>query len=176
MNPYLVSSQTFHARNEADAGGFAGDVIPMYQHVPKSPHMKAMQDVLDITAVIDSVLARDFGGKGRGIHSKLDSVRHPVPARLDRRLRYLAAVRNKALNEPEWEIPKRDRYLAECRAAAIRLLDISRQRQRKLHLLNRWLAPVRHWILPVATFAAIGGLLLLLVQGGGAAAALLPGG
>lgn len=122
------------------------EVIPMVRHMVKTPHMKAMQDVLDITAVIDSVLARDFGGKGRGIHSKLDSLRHPVPARLDRRLRYLAAVRNKALNEPDWAIPQRDRYLAECRALAIRLLDISRRRQRKVHLLQRWWARVsRAW-------------------------------
>lgn len=122
------------------------EVIPMVRHMVKTPHMKAMQDVLDITAVIDSVLARDFGGKGRGIHSKLDSLRHPVPARLDRRLRYLAAVRNKALNEPDWAIPQRDRYLAECRTLAIRLLDISRRRQRKVHLLQRWWARVsRAW-------------------------------
>lgn len=142
MNPSLVSSATpgFRPRDDIHPDDRAGDVIPMYQHTVKTPHMKAMQDVLDITAVIDSVLARDFGGKGRGIHSKLDSVRHPVPARLDRRLRYLAAVRNKALNEPDWEIPQRERYLAECRAAAIRLLDIGRRRQRRAHLLHRWLA------------------------------------
>lgn len=122
------------------------EVIPMYRHMVKTPHMKAMQDVLDVTAVIDAVLARDFGGKGRGIHSKLDSLRHPVPARLDRRLRYLAAVRNKALNEPDWAIPQRDRYLAECRAMVLRLLDISRRRQRKTHLLQRWWARVsRAW-------------------------------
>lgn len=122
------------------------DVMPLYRHMVRTPHMKAMQDVLDITAVIDSVLARDFGGKGRGIHSKLDSLRHPVPARLDRRLRYLAAVRNKALNEPDWAIPQRDRYLAECRAMAIRLLDISRRRQRKAHLLQKWWARLtRGW-------------------------------
>lgn len=108
--------------------------------------MKAMQDVLDITAVIDSVLARDFGGKGRGIHSKLDSLRHPIPARLDRRLRYLAAVRNKALNEPDWAIPQRELYLDECRALAIRLLDIGRRRHRKAHLLQTWWARVsRGW-------------------------------
>jgi hypothetical protein len=122
------------------------EVMPMVRHMVKTPHMKAMQDVLDITAVIDSVLARDFGGKGRGIHSKLDSVREPVPARLDRRLRYLAAVRNKALNEPDWAIPQRERYLAECQAMAIRLLDISRRRQRRTHLLQRWWARVsRGW-------------------------------
>lgn len=122
------------------------DVIPMFRHMVRTPHMKAMQDVLDITAVIDSVLARDFGGKGRGIHSKLDSLRHPIPARLDRRLRYLAAVRNKALNEPDWVIPQRERYLDECRALAIRLLDIGRRRHRKAHLLQTWWARIsRGW-------------------------------
>lgn len=94
-----------------------------------------LRDVLGIVAEIDGILGREFGGKGRGIHSKLDSLRPALPTRLDKRLRYFEAVRNKALMQPDWRIPDRAHYIAECQAAARRLRHIACKRRRLQHLL-----------------------------------------
>ena len=108
---------------------------PSSIHGRRTLHMVTLQDVLGIVAEIDGILAREFGGKGRGIHSKLDSVRPPLPTRLDKRLRYFEAVRNKAVMQPDWRIPDRSSYITECQTAARRLHDIARTRERRRRLL-----------------------------------------
>jgi hypothetical protein len=124
-------------------------------------HMETLRDVLGIVAEIDDILGREFGGKGRGIHSKLDSVYPPLPARLDKRLRYFEAVRNKALMQPDWRIPDRMGYVAECLAAAQRLRHIAQKRDRRRRVLAPFLrlrgAP--GWFAMV--LCAIGVLMLL---------------
>jgi hypothetical protein len=97
---------------------------------PVPPHLKQLRDVLTLTAVIEAVLQSDFAGKGRGIHSKLDSSRYPIPTDLDRRLRYIGAVRNKAANEPGYEIPEREAFLVQCEQCAAALVQLARQHRR----------------------------------------------
>lgn len=126
--------------------------------------MVTLKDVLSIVAEIDDILGREFGGKGRGIHSKLDSVQPALPARLDKRLRYFEAVRNKALMQPEWRIPDRTSYIAECQAAARRLRDIARRRERRHRIwaaVQRWRRALRPFAFVVAAMCA----LLLLASG-----------
>lgn len=124
----------------------------------------ALRDVIGHVAEIDGVLGREFGGKGRGIHSKLDSVRPPIPAKLGKRLRYLEAARNKALMQPEWRIPDRDKYIAECQAAVMRLRRIAHKRERnrqRLRLLRRSLGTLGPCVIVIAAMC-----LLLLVASG----------
>lgn len=144
-------------------------------------HLHSMKDVMEITALIEQVLARDFGGRGRGIHSKLDSLTEPLPAWLDKRLRYLSAVRNKALVEPWWTIPDRARYLDECDHAAAVLLQIANDRAHPAGVLSRavrWVrltlsrAAVQRPGLAMATLLALSALLVLLAGGETAAQAL----
>jgi len=144
-------------------------------------HLHSMKDVMDITSLIEQVLARDFGGRGRGIHSKLDSLSQPLPAWLDKRLRYLSAVRNKALVEPWWTIPDRTRYLDECDHAAAVLLQIAHDRAHPGGVVTRairWIGQtlsrltVRRPGLAMATLLALSALLVLLAGGETAAQAL----
>ena len=144
-------------------------------------HLHSLKDVMDINALIEHVLAQNFGGRGRGIHSKLDSLADPLPAWLDKRLRYLAAVRNKALVEPWWAIPDRARYLDECDHAAAVLLQIAHDRAHPGNVLERaarWVrltlsrATVQRPGLAIATLLALSFLLVLLAGGETAAQAL----
>lgn len=142
-------------------------------------HLDSMKDVIDITGLIEAVLEGDFGGRGRGIHSRLDSLMHPIPASLDKKLRYLAAVRNKALVEPWWPIPNRPRYLHDCEVAAARLLEIANRRQGRRERLTQALlsashgtarcirralrrSTVKHPQLAIATLAALSAVLVVL--------------
>lgn len=130
----------------------------------KNLHTAALRDVLSIVAEIDDILGREFGGKGRGIHSKLDSVHPALPARLDKRLRYFEAVRNKALMQPDWRIPDRASYMTECQAMARRLRRMAQQRERR----RRMLAPfqrLRGTQGSLAVAMAAVGVLLLLASG-----------
>jgi hypothetical protein len=147
----------------------------------QATHLHSLKDVMEITALIEQVLARDFAGRGRGIHSKLDSLTEPLPAWLDKRLRYLSAVRNKALVEPWWTIPDRARYLDECDHAAAVLLQIANDRAHPGGVLSRavrWVrlnlsrAAVQRPGLAMATLLALSALLVLLAGGETAAQAL----
>lgn len=126
--------------------------------------MATLQDVLSVVAEIDDILGREFGGKGRGIHSKLDSVHPALPAQLDKRLRYFEAVRNKALIQPDWRIPDRASYVTECQAATRRLRQIAQTRERRRHML----APLQRLRTTLGSFAIVMVALcaLLLLAGG----------
>jgi len=147
----------------------------------QAAHLHSMKDVMEINALIEQVLGRDFGGRGRGIHSKLDSLNEPLPAWLDKRLRYLSATRNKALVEPWWTIPDRARYLDECDHAAAVLLQIANDRAHPGGMLShavRWVrlnlsrASVQRPGLAMATLLALSALLVLIAGGETAAQAL----
>lgn len=137
---------------------------PLQPMSSRHPHAVALREVIGLVAEIDGVLGREFGGKGRGIHSKLDSVRPAIPVKLDKRLRYLEAARNKALMQPEWRIPEREKYIAECQAAVFRLRRIARKRERNhqlMSLLRRSLGTLGSFVAVVAAMC-----LLLLVASG----------
>lgn len=147
----------------------------------QASHLHSLKDVMEITARIEQVLARDFGGRGRGIHSKLDSLTEPLPAWLDKRLRYLSAVRNKALVEPWWNIPDRTNYRDECDHATAVLMQIAYGRAHPGGVFNRavrWVrlnlsrAAVQRPVLAMATLLALSALLVLLVGGETAAQAI----
>ena len=147
----------------------------------QASHLHSLKDVMDITSLIEQVLAREFGGRGRGIHSKLDSLNEPLPAWLDKRLRYLSAVRNKALVEPWWTIPDRASYLDECNRAAAVLMQIAYDRAHPGGVFSRavgWVrltlsrATVQRPGLAMATLLALSALLVLIAGGETAAQAL----
>ncbi len=131
---------------------------------PRKLYLEALREAVRVIADIDEVLASKFGGKGRGIHSKLDSVRPAIPTRLDRRLRYLEAARNKALAEREWRIPDHESFIIECQEALVRLRSLSRRREQRRHLWWRFcrlLGTGGSFAFAVAAM----GLLLLLASG-----------
>lgn len=137
---------------------------PSFSQSRRTLHMATLKDVLSIVAEIDDILGREFGGKGRGIHSKLDSVQPALPSRLDKRLRYFEAVRNKALMQPDWRIPDRASYITECQAAARRLRDIARHREQRHRMwaaMQRWRRVLEPFAFVVATMCA-----LFLLAGG----------
>lgn len=104
-----------------------------------------LHDVLRATAVIEAILLSEFSGKGLGIHSKLDSCRPRIPEELDRRLRYIGAVRNKAAYDPSYNIPDKQAFLSMCDQATseLVLLTGSHQRLRKTQGHTRFGAVLR---------------------------------
>lgn len=129
---------------------------------PRKLYLQTLCEAVRVIADIDEVLASKFGGRGRGIHSKLDSVRPAVPARLDKKLRYLEAARNKALAEQEWRIPDHENFIVECKDALHRLRGISRRREQRRRLWRRFCGLMRT-AGPLA-FAVIAISLLLLAS------------
>lgn len=98
----------------------------------KKLHRRSLSDVLTMTAVIEVILQGHFAGKGRGIHSKLDSSHHMIPTELDKRLRYIEAVCNKAVYEPAYEIPNRKQFLLTCEQAASDLVLLASTRRKQM--------------------------------------------
>lgn len=93
----------------------------------KKRRRQSLGDVLTKVAVIEVILQGGFAGKGRGINSKLDSSRYKIPSDLDKRLRYIDAVRNMAIYEPAYEIPNREQFLIMCEQAATELVLLARK-------------------------------------------------
>ncbi len=163
---------TIDTTRDQDVDFVDGIKAAMRRKTTKPGHLDTLKEVIDIIALIEKVLERDFGGRGRGVHSKLDSLTHPVPSWLDKRLRYLAAVRNKAVTEPWWPIPDREQYLGECHAAAALLLEIVDDRT---HPAGRLVQALRclGWSMPdaqkaglaIATILALSTLLAFLATG-----------
>lgn len=137
---------------------------PQPIQVRKRRYLDDLREAVLLVADIDVMLGSVFGGKGRGIHSKLDSLRPLIPERLDKRLRYLEAARNKALAEREWRIPDPEGFIAECRDTLNRLQRLSHRRARVRHLWGRL---CHRWGSggSFAVAVAAMGLLLMLASG-----------
>ena len=105
--------------------------------------VQSRREINDAANLIEFVLERDFNGRGRGIHSKLDSAKYPIPKDLDKQLRYLGAVRNKAMVEPAYRIEDVAAYVKACEGSVMRLLWIVRRQRRfaRVSSLLRWLFP-----------------------------------
>lgn len=90
-----------------------------------------------LTLRIEHILVHDFQARGRGMHSKVDSVRPPLPSKLAANLRYLGAVVNTAVAENALDpaklpdiLDRTTRAVHELRRLAIRRNRFKSIRQR----------------------------------------------
>lgn len=73
---------------------------------------------------IERILTDQFGGTGRGMREKLDSVRYPIPQPLQQRIAYLARMRNRSVHEEGFELKDSEDYLRKCQAVCAELQQI----------------------------------------------------
>lgn len=73
---------------------------------------------------IERILTEQFGGSGRGMREKLDSVRYPIPQPLQQRIAYLARMRNRSVHEEGFELKDSEDYLRKCQAVCAELQQV----------------------------------------------------
>lgn len=58
-----------------------------------------LEFAIESSKKLESILERNFGATGRGLHEKIDSVSNRLAAQVIRDLRYVATIRNKIVHE-----------------------------------------------------------------------------
>lgn len=89
--------------------------------------MSDLKSIIDSVKRIETTLVDRFQAEGRGLHEKLSSVEHMIPHKLQRSIRYLATLRNKAMHEDGYEIEKPEDFLRQARQAHEQLLTLAQQ-------------------------------------------------
>lgn len=74
---------------------------------------------------LEGVLERHFGAIGKGLHEKVASVEHKLPAELVSTLRRIASVRNSAVQEDDFELRNPELFLEDVRRAIAILSSIT---------------------------------------------------
>lgn len=90
--------------------------------------MSDLKSIIDSVKRIETTLVERFDADGRGLHEKLSSVEHKIPQNLQRSIRYLATLRNKAMHEDGYEIEKPEDFLRQAGQAHEQLLAVAQQR------------------------------------------------
>lgn len=91
--------------------------------------MSDLKQLLDATRTIESILEKDFGGEGRGMHEKLTSAQWPIPEYLVKKIRYIASVRNKTVHEAGYEVPDLEGFVLECQLVIRKLQELAQERR-----------------------------------------------
>lgn len=90
--------------------------------------MSDFKSIIDAVKRIETTLIGQFGAEGRGLHEKLSSVEERIPPNLQRTIRYLATVRNKAMHEDGYEIEDPAVYVQQATQVHTQLLALASQR------------------------------------------------
>ncbi len=61
--------------------------------------MDEFTKVTQISQRLEQFLANKYGAEGRGLHEKLSSVESRIPGFVQKKIRYIATMRNKATHE-----------------------------------------------------------------------------
>ncbi|MFG6486876.1 hypothetical protein ACG04R_09345 [Roseateles sp. BYS78W] len=80
--------------------------------------------VMEVSRWVEWVLMHRFDAQGTGIHSRVTSVEHRLPADLLSDLRYLGSVRNDFAHNPLAEVRSPERYTRTSQAVLRRLLEM----------------------------------------------------
>lgn len=83
--------------------------------------MSHMQEVVNCSKRIETILVSQFGANGRGLHEKLSSVGNLIPVPLSKRIRYIATLRNKLVHEDGYEIEDPTEFLHIARQTIVEL-------------------------------------------------------
>lgn len=55
--------------------------------------------LIQLSQTLEQLLEKRFNATGRGLHEKLNSVQSQIPENIQRKIRYIATIRNKATHE-----------------------------------------------------------------------------
>ena len=88
-----------------------------------------LKDVLQGTKRIEAILEEKFGSTGRGLYEKMTTANMKLPEPLQKRIRYVATMRNKAMHEEGFEIPNIPEYVKTCQSIAEQLEGLHANRK-----------------------------------------------
>lgn len=88
-----------------------------------------LKDVLTGTKRIEAILEEKFAATGRGLYEKMDSANMKLPEPLQKRIRYVATLRNKAMHQDGFEIDNIAEYLKTCQSIAAQLEQLHATRR-----------------------------------------------
>jgi hypothetical protein len=92
--------------------------------------MSSVEIVIGYSKQLEFILERSFGAQGKGLHQKVSSVEHLLPAKLVKTLRFLASVRNKVIHDHAYVLDKNPRDLQRTAKTAIAELERIARQQR----------------------------------------------
>lgn len=115
---------------------------------------------------LETLLEEERGARGRGLHEKVSSVEHTLPAALVKRLRFIATVRNRLVHEPDSNrLDNRRDYEQACDQAERELHQLSQPKEwgnQSRATSTKTLVAMVLILLGLILLAAAGGLLLML--------------
>ena len=91
--------------------------------------MSDLQTVVSGAKTIEKVLVEEFGAKGRGLYANMASSRIPIPQALQRRIRYVAAMRNKSVHELRLDLGDPAAFTERCARLVEELRELHANRQ-----------------------------------------------
>lgn len=93
--------------------------------------MSSIESVIKGARRIEGVLEKDFGAEGKGLHEKLSSVESKLPQELQRRIRWIATMRNKTVHEEGFEPDSIEDFNRACEDIVEKLNFISLEKKKK---------------------------------------------
>ena len=91
--------------------------------------MSDLQTVVNGAKAIEKVLVDEFGSSGRGLYATMASSRIPIPQALQRRIRYVATMRNKNVHELRFDLGDPNVFSERCASIIQDLRDLRANRQ-----------------------------------------------
>ena len=88
-----------------------------------------LKDVLQGTKRIEAILEEKFGSTGRGLYEKMTTANMRLPEPLQKRIRYVATMRNKTMHEEGFEIPNIPEFVKTCQSIAEQLETLHANRK-----------------------------------------------
>lgn len=88
-----------------------------------------LKNVIQGTKRIETILEEKFGSTGRGLYEKMDTANMKLPEPLQKRIRYVATLRNKALHQDGFEIENISEYVKTCQSIAEQLEHLHANRK-----------------------------------------------
>jgi len=73
-----------------------------------------IETAIQYSKAVESLLVKQLGAQGKGLHEKLSSVERQLPAALVKRIRYLATMRNKVVHEDDFKLANRKSFIQSC--------------------------------------------------------------
>lgn len=81
------------------------------------------------TKRIEAILEQKFAASGRGLYEKMATANMKLPEALQKRIRYVATLRNKTMHEEGFEIPNIPEYVKTCQSIAAQLEHLHANRK-----------------------------------------------
>lgn len=88
-----------------------------------------LRDAVNGTKRIEAILEQKFAASGRGLYEKMATANMKLPDALQKRIRYVATLRNKTMHEDGYEIPNIPEYVKTCQSIAAQLEHLHANRK-----------------------------------------------